>query len=164
VSSPPPPSGFDELFELHLDMVLAAVSYNLPDEGLPPATVTHRGWLTRAEDRARARQAWARWFTDHDVLLCPVTAMPAFPHDQEGDIGTRTLTIDGEQRPHMTTVGWCGLFSVLGLPTVVMPTGFTSGGLPVGVQVVAPYLRDHTAVTFARLAAAVLDGSVAPPE
>jgi amidase len=164
VSSPPPRTGFDELFELHLDMVLAAVSYNLPDEGLPPATVTHRGWLARAEDRARTRQAWARWFTDHDVLLCPVTAMPAFPHDQEGDIGTRTLLVDGEQRPHMTTVGWCGLFSVLGLPTVVMPAGFTSGGLPVGVQVVAPRLRDHTAVTFARLAAEVLDGSVTPPE
>jgi amidase len=161
VSSPVPPSGFDELFALHLDMVLAAVAYNVPEP--PPATATHRGWLARAEDRARVRQAWARWFADYDVLLCPVTAMPAFPHDQAGDIGTRTLDIDGEQRPHMTTVGWCGLFSVLGLPTVVMPVGFTSGGLPVGVQVVAPHLRDHTAVTFARLAAEVLGGSVPPP-
>lgn len=161
VSSPVPPSGFDELFELHLDMVLAAVAYNVPEP--PPATATHRGWLARAEDRARVRQAWAHWFAEYDVLLCPVTAMPAFPHDQEGDIGTRTLDIDGEQRPHMTTVGWCGLFSVLGLPSVVMPVGFTSGGLPVGVQVVAPYLNDHTAVTFARLAAEVLGGSVPPP-
>jgi amidase len=96
-------------------------------------------------------------------VLYPVTAMPAFPHDQDGDIGIGTLEIDGEQRPHMTTVGWCGLFNVLGLPTVVMPVGFTSAGLPVGMQVVAPHLHDHTAVQFAGLAAEVLAGSVAPP-
>ncbi|TDV57512.1 amidase family protein [Actinophytocola oryzae] len=163
VSAPTPPSGFDELFELHLDMVLAAVAYNLPEDGVPPATATHRGWLARAEDRAVARQVWARWFEGYDVLLCPVTAMPAFPHDQDGDIGTRTLSVDGEDRPHMTTVGWCGLFSVLGLPTVVMPVGFTAAGLPVGVQVVASRLHDHTAVAFARLAAEVLGGHTAPP-
>ncbi|MGI5225119.1 hypothetical protein [Actinoallomurus sp. CA-142502] len=33
-----------------------------------------------------------------------------------GDIGTRAVTIDGERRPHMSTIGWCGLISVLGLP------------------------------------------------
>ncbi|WP_375336780.1 amidase family protein [Amycolatopsis sp. SID8362] len=103
-------------------MVLAAVAYNLPDEGLPPATRTHRAWLARAEDRARARRSWARWFEDVDVLLCPVTAMPAFPHDHAGDIGTRVVEIDGVPRPHMSTIGWCGLFSVLGLPTVTMPS------------------------------------------
>jgi amidase len=157
-----PPGTFEDLWELHLEMVLAAVSYNLPDEGLPPATRTHRGWLARAEDRARARQAWARWFADVDVLLCPVTAMPAFPHDHDGDIGTRVLEIDGVTRPHMTTIGWCGLFSVLGLPTVTMPAGRTPAGLPVGMQVVAAHGADTTAIAFARHASSVVGGYVAP--
>lgn len=157
-----PPGDFDDLWQLHLDMVLAAVAYNLPDDGVPPATATHRGWLSRAEDRARARAAWARWFAAYDVLLCPVTAMPAFPHDHAGDIATRTLDIDGERRPHMSTIGWCGLVSVLGLPSVVMPVGLTETGLPVGVQVVAPHLRDHVAVAFGRLAAEVIGGYAAP--
>ncbi|MFL6125291.1 amidase family protein [Actinophytocola sp.] len=157
-----PPHAFDDLWQLHLDMVLAAVAYNLPEDGVPPATATHRGWLARAEDRAAARAGWADWFADHDVLLCPVTAMPAFPHDQAGDIGTRVLDVDGVTRPHMTTIGWCGLFSVLGLPTVVMPAGFTASGLPVGMQVVAAHGRDHVAVAFARLAAEVL-GERTPP-
>jgi amidase len=158
-----PPGTFDELWRLHLDMVLAAVAYNLPADGVPPATATHRGWLARAEDRARARAAWDGWFTDHDVLLCPVVAMPAFPHDQDGDIGTRTVDVDGVPRPHMSTIGWCGLVSVLGLPSVVMPVGRTGSGLPVGVQVVAAHGNDHVAVAFARFAAEVLGGFEAPP-
>ena len=148
-----PPTTFDELWTLHLDMVLAAVAYNLPPDGVPPATATHRDWLARAEDRARLRAVWARWFADYDVLLCPVTAMPAFPHDQEGDIGSRSVVIDGVDRPHMSTIGWCGLFSVLGLPSVTMPVGFTESGLPVGMQVVAPHGKDHVAVAFAQKAA-----------
>lgn len=157
-----PPGPFTALWELHLDMVLAAVAYNLPEDGVPPATATHRGWLARAEDRARARAAWARWFTGHDVLLCPVTATPAFPHDQAGDIGTRTVLVDGRPRPHLSTVGWCGLVSVLGLPAVTLPAGLTGSGLPVGVQVVAPYRHDHVAVEFAGLAGEVI-GAPAPP-
>lgn len=157
-----PPVGFDTLWQLHLDMVLAAMAYNLPDDALPPATATHRGWLARAEDRARTRRAWDRWFTDHDVLLCPVTAMPAFPHDHIGTLGSRVLDIDGRPRPHMSTIGWCGLFSVLGLPTVVMPAGFTSDALPIGIQVIARHGADHTAVAFARWAATVLGGYVPP--
>jgi amidase len=159
------PSGtFDELWQLHLDMVLAAVAYNLEEDEVPVATATHRGWLARAEDRARVRATWAEWFTEHDVLLCPVMAMPAFPHDQDGDIGTRTIDIDGVSRPHMSTVGWCGLFSVLGLPSVVIPVGRTAGGLPVGMQVVAAHGNDHVAVAFARHAAQVLGGYTPPPQ
>lgn len=157
-----PPVSMDDLWQLHLDMVLAAVSYNLPEDGLPPATRTHRDWLARAEDRARARQAWQDWFAGHDVLLCPVTAMPAFPHDHTGDIGTRTLDIDGRPRPHMSTIAWCGLFSVLGLPTVVLPVGHTAAGLPVGMQVVARHGADRTATAFARWAAGIIGGYEPP--
>ncbi|MBB2937902.1 amidase [Amycolatopsis bartoniae] len=158
-----PSDRFDDLWQLHLDMVLAAVAYNLPDEGLPPATASHRGWLARAEDRARVRARWARWFAGFDVLLCPVTAMPAFPHDLDGDIGSRVLEIDGESRPHLSTIGWCGLFSVLGLPTVVIPVGRTAAGLPVGMQVVAAHGHDATAIAFARWAADVTGGYHPPP-
>lgn len=156
------PGAFADIWQLHLDMVLAAVAYNLPEDGIPPATASHRGWLARAEDRARLRSAWARWFSAYDVLLCPVTAMPAFAHDLDGDIGTRSVTIDGEARPHMSTIGWCGLISVLGLPSVVMPAGLTDDGLPVGLQIVAPHGADRRAIRFAELAADVVAGVGAP--
>jgi hypothetical protein len=48
------------------------------------------------------RAVWTRWFADHDVLLVPVAA---FPHDQAGDIGTRSLVIDGEVRAATEVIG-----------------------------------------------------------
>jgi len=34
-------------------------------------------------------------------------------------------------------------------PLPVAPAGFTSGGLPVGIQIVGPYLEDLTPIQFA---------------
>ena len=42
------------------------------------------------------------------------------------------------------------MFGVLGLPVAVPPVGRTADGLPVGVQVVTPYLRDRDAVRTRR--------------
>ncbi len=41
--------------------------------------------------------------------------------------------------------------SVAYLPATVAPAGFTSSGLPVGVQIVGPQYGDHTCLAFARL-------------
>jgi amidase len=41
----------------------------------------------------------------------------------------------------------------------VPPLGPTDAGLPVGVQVVAPYLHDRTAVRAAGLVAEAVDGA-----
>jgi len=49
------------------------------------------------------------------------------------------------------------------LPSTVIPVGRTAGGLPVGVQIVGPYLEDRTPLAFARCAEAVLGGFVPPP-
>jgi amidase len=62
----------------------------------------------------------------------------------------------------MSTIGWCGLISVLGLPSVVMPVGRTEAGLPVGMQVVAPHGHDRVAVEFARRAAEIVGGYSVP--
>ena len=44
-----------------------------------------------------------------------------------------------------------------------MPIGRTAAGLPVGIQIVAPYLRDRRAVRVARLVSEVLGGYTPPP-
>jgi amidase len=146
-----------------MGLIVPAVSPSLPDDVADASSGSHRAWLRHNEDRARLRQIWARWFEDHDILLCPVAAMPCFPHDQEGDILSRTLQVNGEPRSHIELIQWAGLIGVVGLPSAVPPIGRTSAGLPVGVQAVAPYLFDRRAIGVARLISGVTGGYAVPP-
>ena len=109
------------------------------------------------------RRVWADWFEQYDLLLCPVMAMPPFPHVREGGIVDRTIAVDGEPRSLMSTVSWPGLIGVLGLPSAVVPIGRTAAGLPVGMQIVAPYLHDRRAVRTAQLVSEVIGGYTPPP-
>jgi amidase len=140
-------------------MVTAAMVPSSPPE-LEVMGGTHADWLRHEKTRASLRRTWQAWFADGDidVLPCPVTPTAAFPHDQEGDMFSRTITVNGEQHPYLDNVGWTGLIGVVGLPAAVPPIGRTAGGLPVGVQVVAPYLHDRQAIAVARLL-----GTYAPP-
>ena len=45
----------------------------------------------------------------------------------------------------------------------MIPIGRTAAGLPVGMQIVAPYLQDRRAIRTAQLASEVLGGYTPPP-
>lgn len=152
VSAGRPPIDFAEQFQLHLDLVLSAIAYNMPDEWSVTPAGSHRFWLERHQRRLQLRAVWTEWFQSFDVLLCPVVAMPNLARADDGDFATRTTVINGEQRPYMSTVGWCGLIGVLGLPAVVAPIG-TVDGMPAGVQIVAGRFGDRIAIEVARKAA-----------
>jgi amidase len=55
------------------------------------------------------------------------------------------------------------LIGVMGLPSAVPPIGRTAAGLPVGVQLVSPYLHDHRSVRAAKLVGEVTGGYQVPP-
>lgn len=71
--------------------------------------------------------------------------------------------MNGTARPYVERGVWTGLAGVVYLPAAVAPVGRTTGGLPVGVQVIAPYLEDRTAIDVARHIERHLGGFVAPP-
>jgi amidase len=75
----------------------------------------------------------------------------------------RTVEVDGVTRPIISLVSWPGFIGVVGLPSAVAPIGRTRDGLPVGVQVVAPYLHDLRAVRVAQLIGDVTGGYEVPP-
>jgi amidase len=58
---------------------------------------------------------------------------------------------------------WLQAVGVVHLPAVVAPVGLTASGLPVGVQIVAPYLEDRTAIDVAARIAEVTGGFQPPP-
>ena len=49
------------------------------------------------------------------------------------------------------------------LPVTMAPVGLTSQGLPVGIQIVGPYLEDRTTIDFASRLREMIGGFVAPP-
>jgi amidase len=158
-----PPVSFDEQVAVYRQMILPAISPSLDEALRDPLSGSHYQWLQAEIQRARLRSIWAEWFESYDLLLCPVMPTPAFEHNQEGDFGTRTLVVNDEPVPYMNTIQWTGLIGIVGLPSAVPPVGRTPGGLPVGIQVVAPYLRDRDAVHAAGLIAEAAGGGYEPP-
>jgi amidase len=131
-------------------LVLGAASPRLPEAMADEVGGTHARWIRHHDRAAALRRRWAEWFSDHDVLLCPVMPLAAFPHDLDGTFFERAVTINGEAVPQTRILPWIALVGVAYLPATVVPVGVTRAGLPVGIQVVGPYLEDSTALDVAR--------------
>lgn len=127
------------------------------------AVMDHAAWIALNERRARLREVWRQFFGEHDVLLCPVMPRSAIPHDHSKDFQGRKVTINGRARDYTDMIVWCGMTCGVYLPAAVVPIGTTSEGLPVGVQIVANFLEDRTALDVARHLEAALGGFRRPP-
>jgi amidase len=126
-------------------------------------TLRHRDWAAADERRAHGRRAWAEAFTGLDAVLAPVLPTAAFPHDTERGFLERRLDVDGVPRPYALGTLWCGAIGVMHLPVVTLPAGRTPGGLPVGVQVIGPYLQDRALLARAARMDAAAGGFTPPP-
>lgn len=126
-------------------------------------TQPHRHWLLAHGRRTHLRHAWAEFFRDWDVLLCPTAASTAFAHQQQGLRHERTIPINGHPQPTVDQLFWAGLSSLVYLPSTVAPVGLARDGLPCGLQIIAGHGRDKTALAVAKLIERELGGFVAPP-
>jgi amidase len=125
--------------------------------------VSHNEWLLADRQRARRRQAWAEFFERVDVLLCPITLTPAFLHQQQGTWAEREVVVNGSIVPYLALEAWPALIGSAYLPSTSAPVGQTSGGLPVGVQVVSPFLHDYRSIAVAGLISDLVGGYAVPP-
>ncbi len=128
-------------------------------------TMSHREWFMHHNKREGYRKAWAKFFEDFDLLLCPIAASAAFVHDHTGTRPTRSIDIDGHQELGVDQLFWAGWSCNVYLPATVAPVGLTKDGLglPVGMQIVAPHLGDRRSIRYASLIERTLGGFVAPP-
>jgi amidase len=104
------------------------------------------------------RGTWQAYFRTHDAFLMPTALVPAFPHDHAADVARRTLATPRGPRPYLDLCYWISLATVAGLPATSAPVGLTRGGLPVGLQIVGPYLEDATPIDVAGRVAEVVGG------
>ncbi len=122
----------------------------------------HRDWLSHNERRLQLRKRWEAFFQDWDTILLPVMPCPAIPHDHSEPQSARLAWVAGEQRPYWNLVTWMAPAGACYLPATVVPVGCLSNGLPVGIQIVGPYLHDRTTLDVARHLLAILGGCPRP--
>jgi amidase len=151
------------------DKLRAAAARYAPDDASGPArfaraaTISHREWLQTNETRERLRAACAAFFEQYDVLLAPSSPTSPIPHDHSPDMMARTITVNGSTCWYWDQQAWIGLAGMAYLPATVAPVGLADG-LPVGVQIIGPYLEDRTTIDFAKQLAAVVGGFQPPPQ
>ena len=130
-----------ELFESHRDEIKETVVWNI-EQGLKltgPQIARVERQRTQLYHRVR------EFMETYEFLILPVSQVPPF------DIKQRYVTeIDGTEME--TYIDWmksCYYISVLGLPAISVPCGFTPDGLPVGVQIVGRHQDDWGVLQFA---------------
>jgi amidase len=126
------------------------------------SVMSHGEWIKTDRIRVGIAHQWRRFFREWDVLLCPVMPTPAFSHDHS-EMNARRISIDGTEVPYGDQSMWLGMATLTGLPSTAMPIGRSDEGLPIGMQIIGPYLEDRTTIAFAELVEREFGGFVAPP-
>ncbi|MGP4055790.1 amidase [Mycobacterium sp. 4D054] len=124
------------------------------------------GWLLSQNvlRKARAREAQTQqrigWiFNLADVVLAPTTALPppkVHTFDGLGGLGTDRTMIKA------CPVTWP--WNLLGWPSINVPAGFTSDGLPIGVQLMGPANSEPLLVSLAAALEALNGWAAHQPE
>ena len=136
-----------EAAEIHLDNLREraddfdpAVRGRLEEGAMTPAV----SYIAAQRARTEFNRAIAEAMQTYDILLAPTTALGA------PKLGDRVVDVGGVQeaklaimprltRPH----------NICGIPTVSVPCGFTSDGLPIGMQLAARSFEDALALQVA---------------
>jgi len=114
----------------------------------PPSTLDDyiRSWL----ERDRLRMELINWMDQTPLILAPVGATPAFPHDtHKVKVGEQTLNT-------FRAFSYSQTFNVFDLPAVTIPVSRTNAGLPIGVQIIGRPFEEETVLA----AAAIIEGAL----
>ncbi|WP_050382553.1 amidase [Bradyrhizobium pachyrhizi] len=141
---------------------LPAGDTSLQAERLRGIALSHRDWVQATVARSRLRAQWRELFNSFDAVICPIMPTPAYPHDHAPDQEQRRILIDGVPHIYTDQLAWPGIATLPGLPSTAIPTGFAPDGLPVGVQIVGPWLEDRTPLKLAELIEREFGGFVPP--
>jgi amidase len=126
------------------------------------AVMSHRDFVLADGGRLRLRHRWLDLFKAFDVVIAPVMPTPAFPHERRAQ-EERRITIDGSEHPYVDQFFWAGVATLPGLPATAVPIARSTAGLPIGVQIIGPYLEDLTPLRFAELIEREFGGFTPPP-
>jgi amidase len=133
--------------------------------GVESAAPDYIAWIGQREVH---RAGWRAFFREWDVLLAPAYFAPPYPHHDRPwpDTPTslaRTLDVNGKPVLHELGLFYPAVATLAGQPATAFPVGRTRGGLPIGLQVIGPYLEDRTPIRFAAFLGREAGGFTRPP-
>ncbi|MZR32316.1 amidase [Sneathiella litorea] len=97
-------------------------------------------------ERAELHRLMAEFHGTYDLLLTPVISAQAFPAEQEAPEGCGRYD----------WIPFASPFNLTRQPAASIPCGFSSSGMPIGMQVVGPQFADLAVLRAARLIEKIL--------
>jgi aspartyl-tRNA(Asn)/glutamyl-tRNA(Gln) amidotransferase subunit A len=88
--------------------------------------------------RSQLRSRFVELFSEVDLLVTPTVAVTAFEAGTLGVARIESRAVD----PHLGWSPFSWPINLAGLPAATLPCGFDAEGLPVGLQLVAPWLDE----------------------
>jgi aspartyl-tRNA(Asn)/glutamyl-tRNA(Gln) amidotransferase subunit A len=152
-----------EAVEPSTDIALAEATYYHQSQGYFPARANDYGpdvrgrleagskvsavaYLRAFEVKRSLEKDFDAAFEQVDAILAPASPIPA-PR-----IGENEAEVNGKKDTvRSLLVGMCRPANFTGLPAISVPCGFTSAGLPVGLQLIGPRWQEQTLLAIARL-------------
>jgi amidase len=104
------------------------------------------------------RRQWQTLFEGFDGVVAPAFGTVAYPHVEMHEMARAVLTIDGQATPYGAQIAWPGVATFANLPATSAPIGRPPDGLPIGVQVIGPFLQDRTTIAIAGWLSALREG------
>ncbi len=102
--------------------------------------------FARSMDRRKIMfEQFYQYFKKYDILLTPTTGLPAF------ELGISFPTkIDGKIVSPTAWMPFTAAFNLTGLPAASIPCGWSSEGLPIGMQIVGKRFDDLTVLQVSK--------------
>jgi amidase len=127
-------------------------------------TISYKDWQMLSVCRLASRLTWQKYFKEYDAFLMPANCVTAFAHNHDRNMWGRIIESPDGPRYYGETFKWISIATLAGLPVTVIPVDKTKANLPVGIQIMGPYMEDGTSLDLAMKMEDVLGGFVPPPE
>lgn len=126
----------------HAHQYSEEVRYSLEAGRFIPASY----YLNAQQARTLMQQQLHELMEDVPLIATPTIPIPAPP------IGSGSVVVDNDGQPVFGALAkFTEYGSVVGLPTISLPSGFTPAGLPVGLQLMSPLYTERALLAVAAL-------------
>lgn len=151
---------------VEVDARLAQLGRGLADDDLEPfsrvlydsaAGTTGKGLVTALVALEEMARSMGEFMIGHDLLLSPTLAQPTPPL---GYLDTSNIEAMFERAA--TYSAFTGPFNITGQPAASLPLTVGSNGMPIGVQLVAPFGREDRLIAVSSQVEAAHPWPVAP--